>query len=161
MDRVISVEYAIRDDDEKGNGHSPDRRGRDMSPDGRNYDRRRSPSPYQRDRGSPDYGHGSLPNSRSDRRGSPHYGRAESPTNDRRYHRLTLSVFTFYHLFGVFITNTNFIPNCIINYAAVRHRDVKDLDLDTVAFNFLYDHWRAWDAVVFTYVLLIRSLVVM
>ncbi|KAL8554352.1 hypothetical protein ACS0TY_002509 [Phlomoides rotata] len=85
MDRVISVEYAIRDDDEKRNGHSPDRRGRDVSPDGRNYDRRRSPSPYQRDRGSPDYGHGSLPNSRSERRGSPHYGRAESPVNDRRY----------------------------------------------------------------------------
>ncbi|XP_042014022.1 serine/arginine-rich splicing factor RS40-like isoform X3 [Salvia splendens] len=83
MDRVISVEYAIRDDDDKRNGHSPDGRGRDTSPDRRNYDRRRSPSPYQRDRGSPDYGHGSVPNSRSERRGSPQYGRAESPANDR------------------------------------------------------------------------------
>ncbi|KAG6387664.1 hypothetical protein SASPL_152856 [Salvia splendens] len=40
-------------------------------------------SPYQRDRGSPDYGHGSVPNSRSEPRGSPQYGRAESPANDR------------------------------------------------------------------------------
>ncbi|KAH6767435.1 arginine/serine-rich splicing factor 35 [Perilla frutescens var. hirtella] len=83
MDRVISVEYAIRDDDDKRNGYSPDGRGRDTSPGRRNYDRRRSPSPYQRDRGSPDYGHGSVPNSRSERRGSPQYGRAESPVNDR------------------------------------------------------------------------------
>ncbi|GJM90066.1 hypothetical protein PR202_ga06309 [Eleusine coracana subsp. coracana] len=40
MDRVISVEYALRDDDEKRNGYSPDRRGRE----------RRSPSPYGRGR---------------------------------------------------------------------------------------------------------------
>ncbi|KAK4418695.1 Serine/arginine-rich splicing factor RS41 [Sesamum alatum] len=87
MDRVISVEYAIRDDDEKRNGYSPDRRGRDASPD-RNYGRGRSPSPYRRDRGSPDYGHGSVPNSRSERRDSPDYGRGESPANDR-YHSRT------------------------------------------------------------------------
>ncbi|KAK6162450.1 hypothetical protein DH2020_002291 [Rehmannia glutinosa] len=71
MDRVISVEYAIRDDDDKRNGYSPDRRGRDASPDRRDYGRGRSPSPYRRDRGSPDYGQGSLPNSRSERRDSP------------------------------------------------------------------------------------------
>ncbi|KAI3449158.1 hypothetical protein Pfo_005823 [Paulownia fortunei] len=83
MDRVISVEYAIRDDDDKRNGYSPNRRGRGVSPDRRNYDQGHSPSPYQKDRGSPDYGHGSVPNSRSERRGNPHYGRAESPANDR------------------------------------------------------------------------------
>ncbi|PIN00205.1 Alternative splicing factor SRp55/B52/SRp75 (RRM superfamily) [Handroanthus impetiginosus] len=83
MDQAISVEYATRDYDDKRNRHSPSGRGRDVSPDRRNHDRRRSPSPYQRDRGSPDYGHGSIPNSRSERRGSPRYGRAESPANDR------------------------------------------------------------------------------
>ncbi|KAM7512029.1 hypothetical protein LguiB_010904 [Lonicera macranthoides] len=78
MDRVISVEYAVRDDDDKRNGHSPDRRGRgDMSPDRRNHGR--SPSPYRRDRDSPDYGRGSNPKSRPERRGSPDYERAGSP----------------------------------------------------------------------------------
>lgn len=77
MDRVISVEYALRDDDEKverGNGYSPDRRGRERSPV-----RRRSPSPYGRgrERGSPDYGRGKE-------RGSPDYGRGgRSPDNGR------------------------------------------------------------------------------
>nr|CAZ96031.1 arginine/serine-rich splicing factor [Sorghum bicolor] len=80
MDRVISVEYALRDDDEKGergNGYSPDRRGRERSPG-----RRRSPSPYGRgrERGSPDYG-------RSKERGSPDYGRGgRSPDNGRGGH---------------------------------------------------------------------------
>ncbi|KAL7121248.1 hypothetical protein ACP275_02G171500 [Erythranthe tilingii] len=84
MDRVISVEYAIRDDDEKRNGSSPVRRGgREASPDGRSYSRKRSPSPYTRDRGSPDYGHGSVPNPRSERRESPRHVRPESPPNDR------------------------------------------------------------------------------
>ncbi|KAJ7951069.1 Serine/arginine-rich splicing factor like [Quillaja saponaria] len=82
MDRVISVEYAIRDDDERRNRHSPDRRGRDISPDGR-YGRGRSPSPYRRDRGSPDYGRGSNLNSRTEQRGSPKYDRDESPVNGR------------------------------------------------------------------------------
>ncbi|KAE9605453.1 hypothetical protein Lal_00024849 [Lupinus albus] len=81
LDRVITVEYAIKDDDDRRNGYSPDRRGRD-SPDGR-YDRRRSPSPYLRGRGSPDYGHGSNPASRPEPRGSPKYERAESPVNGR------------------------------------------------------------------------------
>ncbi|VVA19412.1 PREDICTED: serine/arginine-rich splicing factor [Prunus dulcis] len=83
MDRVISVEYAVRDDDDRRNGHSPDRRGRDMSPERRSNDRGRSPSPYRRDRASPDYGHGSRISSRSDPRRSPDYERAESPINDR------------------------------------------------------------------------------
>ncbi|XP_075669599.1 serine/arginine-rich splicing factor RS41-like isoform X1 [Castanea sativa] len=85
MDRVISVEYAVRDDDdERRNGHSPDRRGRDMSPHRRSYDHGRSPSPYRRDRASPDYGHGPNLSSRSELRGSPKYDRgAESPVNGR------------------------------------------------------------------------------
>ncbi|GMH00552.1 hypothetical protein Nepgr_002391 [Nepenthes gracilis] len=95
MDRVITVEYAIRDDDEQRNGYSPDnRRGRDMSPERGGYDRRRSPGPfrrergspdygYRRDRGSPDYGHGANPNSKPEARGSPGYGRDESPANER------------------------------------------------------------------------------
>ncbi|KAF8032517.1 hypothetical protein BT93_D1428 [Corymbia citriodora subsp. variegata] len=85
MDRVITVEYAIKDDDERGNGYSPDRRGRDASPHGRG--RGRSPSPYRRDRGSPDYGRGGVPNSRDDPRGSPTYDRGESPVNERYHSR--------------------------------------------------------------------------
>ncbi|KAL2892303.1 Serine/arginine-rich splicing factor RS40 [Bienertia sinuspersici] len=92
MDRVITVEYAIRDDD-RSNDRSPDRRGRDFSPERGSY-RRRSPSPYRRergspdygyrrDRGSPDYGHGG----KSDGRGSPDYGRDESPANGRYHSR--------------------------------------------------------------------------
>lgn len=83
LDRVITVEYAIRDDDDdKRNGYSPDRRGRDTSPDGR-YGRGRSLSPYRRGRGSPDYGHGSNPTSRVEPRGSPKYERNQSPSNGR------------------------------------------------------------------------------
>ncbi|GMN67651.1 hypothetical protein TIFTF001_036711 [Ficus carica] len=82
MDRVISVEYAVRDDDDKRNGYSPDRRGRDASPDRRSYDRR-SRSPPRRDRDSPDYGRGSHPSSRPELRGSPEYDRARSPVDDR------------------------------------------------------------------------------
>lgn len=81
MDRVITVEYAIKDDDVKKDGYSPDRRGHG-SPDGR-YGRGRSPSPYRRGRGSPDYGHGSNPASRPEPRGSPRYERAESPRYER------------------------------------------------------------------------------
>ncbi|KAK9143530.1 hypothetical protein Syun_012930 [Stephania yunnanensis] len=94
MDRVISVEYAVRDDDDRRNGHSPDRRGRDRSPD-RSRDRRRSASPYRRERGSPDYGHGGNNERRSRdggrspspyqrERGSPDYG--HSPKADKRSH---------------------------------------------------------------------------
>ncbi|KAK8686619.1 hypothetical protein V6N13_125642 [Hibiscus sabdariffa] len=78
IDRVISVEYAARDDDERlsGNSHgrSPDRsleRGRD---------RRRSPSPYRRERGSPDYGHGASRSPRRKERGSSDNARGRSPS---------------------------------------------------------------------------------
>lgn len=93
MDRVITVEYAIRDDDRSD--FNPDRRGgRDLSPDRGGYDRRRSPSPYRRERGSPDYGYrrdrgspdyGPGPNAgaKPEARGSPGYGRDESPANGR------------------------------------------------------------------------------
>ncbi|KAK6926289.1 RNA recognition motif domain, partial [Dillenia turbinata] len=86
MDRVISVEYAIRDDDDRGNGHSRDRRSRDRSPERRGYDRGRSLSPYRRERGSPDYGRGPSPNNYGRERGSPDYGRGPSP-GPRRRHR--------------------------------------------------------------------------
>ncbi|XP_010555649.1 PREDICTED: serine/arginine-rich splicing factor RS40-like isoform X2 [Tarenaya hassleriana] len=78
MDRVISVEYAVKDDDVRGNGHSPERR-RDRSPDRK----RRSPSPYRRERGSPDYGRGSSPGGAYRKeRGSPDYGRGRRPSPD-------------------------------------------------------------------------------
>ncbi|CAL4971751.1 unnamed protein product [Urochloa decumbens] len=93
MDRVISVEYALRDDDERserGNGYSPDRRARERSPG-----RRRSPSPYGRgrERGSPDYGrggsrrspdYGSNGGGRGDERGSPNYDRERREASPRR-----------------------------------------------------------------------------
>ncbi|XP_059629343.1 serine/arginine-rich splicing factor RS40-like isoform X2 [Cornus florida] len=78
MDRVISVEYAIKDDDDRRNGYSPDR-SRDRSPG-----RRRSPSPYRRERGSPDYGRGRSPSPYRRDRASPDYGRGPSPINHRR-----------------------------------------------------------------------------
>ncbi|CAL5209560.1 unnamed protein product [Lathyrus oleraceus] len=74
LDRVISVEFAAKDDDVRRNGHSPER-GRDRQRD-RSLDGRRSPSPYRRERGSPDYGHGSSPYKRQ--RSSPDYGHGNS-----------------------------------------------------------------------------------
>ncbi|KAK9056113.1 hypothetical protein SSX86_027201 [Deinandra increscens subsp. villosa] len=90
LDRVVSVEYALRDDSERGS--------RSISPRGRrDYGRRgdspyRSPSPYRRGRPSPDYGRGrpspdygrgraSPDYGRS--RPSPDYGRARSPVYDK------------------------------------------------------------------------------
>nr|GEX66094.1 serine/arginine-rich splicing factor RS31-like isoform X1 [Tanacetum cinerariifolium] len=70
LDRVVSVEYALRDDGERGD--------RSRSPR-RDYARRgdspvrRSHSPYRRGRPSPDYGRS---------RPSPDYGRAHSPVYD-------------------------------------------------------------------------------
>ncbi|KAL6004574.1 Serine/arginine-rich splicing factor rs41 [Asimina triloba] len=63
MDRVISVEYAVRDDDERRNGYSPDRRGRERSSERGGRDRERSASPYGRaaERASPDYGRAPSP----------------------------------------------------------------------------------------------------
>lgn len=73
LDRVVSVEYALRDDDESGDSHhdSPRKRGysgRGVSP----Y--KRSPSPVNHRRRSPDYG----------RQGSPVYDRYNGPAYDRR-----------------------------------------------------------------------------
>ncbi|KAL3622289.1 Serine/arginine-rich splicing factor rs31 [Castilleja foliolosa] len=79
LDRVVSVEYALRDDDERGGRESP-RRGsygrRGDSP----Y--RRSPSPgYRRSRPSPDYGRARSPV--YDRYIGPSYGRPRSPVYGR------------------------------------------------------------------------------
>ncbi|KAH9625909.1 hypothetical protein KSS87_023429 [Heliosperma pusillum] len=70
QDRVISVEYALRDDDERDERErNPVRGGYGRSP----Y--RRSPSPlYSRSRPSPVYGRS---------RPSPDYGRPRSPVYDR------------------------------------------------------------------------------
>ncbi|KAF3576531.1 hypothetical protein DY000_02028353 [Brassica cretica] len=84
MDRVVSIEYALRDDDERDDRYaaSPRRRspspvyrrrpspdyGRPRSPE---YDRYKGPDAYERRR-SPDYG-----------RRSPEYGRGRSPGYDR------------------------------------------------------------------------------
>ncbi|KAK3039253.1 hypothetical protein RJ639_027957, partial [Escallonia herrerae] len=89
MDRVISVEYAIKDDDDRGNGYSPDR-SRDRSPRRRSDDRLRSPSPYRRERASPDYGRGRgrgrgrSPSPYQRERASPDYGRGPSPSPNGR-----------------------------------------------------------------------------
>lgn len=83
MDRVISVEYAIRDDDERRNGHSPDRRGRDRSLD-RGRGRGRSMSPYGRgaERASPDYGRCPSPFAKKERRISPNHEEPVSPGDE-------------------------------------------------------------------------------
>ncbi|RWV79133.1 hypothetical protein BHE74_00054766 [Ensete ventricosum] len=85
MDRVISVEYALRDDDDRRNGYSPERRGRERSLERRGRDTRRSPSPYGRgrERDSPDYGRGPSPYTKPDQRGSPNYRRDGSPGYER------------------------------------------------------------------------------
>ncbi|KAK4766586.1 hypothetical protein SAY87_008228 [Trapa incisa] len=78
MNRVISVEYAARDDDERRDGHGSDR-DRRRSPERR----RRSPSPYCRERGSPDYNRGGAsPYGRV--RDSPYYGHSISPVMHHR-----------------------------------------------------------------------------
>ncbi|XP_057423970.1 serine/arginine-rich splicing factor RS40 isoform X2 [Lotus japonicus] len=74
LDRVISVEFAAKDDDDRRNGYSPER-GHDNRHD-RSRDGRRSPSPYRRERGSPDYGRGASPYKRE--RSSPDYGHGRS-----------------------------------------------------------------------------------
>ncbi|KAH1036277.1 hypothetical protein AAZX31_20G142700 [Glycine max] len=79
LDRVISVEFAVKDDDDRRNGYSPER-GRDRHRD-RSRDGRRSPSPYRRERGSPDYGRGPSPYQRE--RGSPDYGRDRDRSRSR------------------------------------------------------------------------------
>ncbi|KAJ4892453.1 Serine/arginine-rich splicing factor RS31 [Raphanus sativus] len=84
MDRVVSIEYALRDDDERDDRYAPSPRRRSLSPVYRRrpspdygrprspeYDRYKDPAPYERRR-SPGYG-----------RRSPEYGRARSPGYDR------------------------------------------------------------------------------
>ncbi|KAE9616025.1 hypothetical protein Lal_00017188 [Lupinus albus] len=72
LDRVVSVEYALRDDSERGDRyHDSPRRG--------GYGR--SPSPVYRRRSSPDYGRPRSPV--YDRRRSPDYGRPRSPEHGR------------------------------------------------------------------------------
>ncbi|XP_078178345.1 serine/arginine-rich splicing factor RS40-like isoform X3 [Carex rostrata] len=93
LDRVLSVEFALRDDDERGGHQSPSRRDRDgdggrdnRSPNRDRYRaRERSPSPYGRgrERGSPDYGRGSSPRENNGRVKSPVGGRSRSPVNGR------------------------------------------------------------------------------
>ncbi|MCE0480570.1 hypothetical protein HAX54_037540 [Datura stramonium] len=85
MDRVITVEYAIKDDDDRKNGYGPGKT-HDRSPR-RGYDRGRSRSPYGRDRLSPDYGRGrdrpSPDYGRGRDRPSPDYGRGrDRPSPD-------------------------------------------------------------------------------
>ncbi|KAL3834492.1 hypothetical protein ACJIZ3_009228 [Penstemon smallii] len=86
LDRVITVEYAVKDDDDRRNGSSPDRT-RDRSPRRAN-DRVRSPSPYSRERGSPDYGHGRAhgrsPSRYRRERASPDYVRGPSRSPSRK-----------------------------------------------------------------------------
>ncbi|XP_022979301.1 serine/arginine-rich splicing factor RS31A-like isoform X1 [Cucurbita maxima] len=83
LDRVVSVEYALRDDGERGDHY-------DDSPRRAAYGRlgdspyRRSPSPVYHRRPSPDYGRARSPaydryNGPYERRRSPDYGRNRSP----------------------------------------------------------------------------------
>ncbi|KAL0412256.1 UNVERIFIED_CONTAM: Serine/arginine-rich splicing factor RS31 [Sesamum latifolium] len=79
LDRVVSVEYALRDDDERGGRYDSPRRDygrRGESPP------RRSPSPrYRRSRMSPDYGRARSPV--YDKYNGPSYSRARSPEYGR------------------------------------------------------------------------------
>ncbi|XP_015888731.1 serine/arginine-rich splicing factor RS31 isoform X1 [Ziziphus jujuba] len=87
LDRVVSVEYALKDDGERGDRYDSPRRGsygrRGDSPYGR------SPSPLYRRRPSPDYGRPRSPaydrynGSSYDKRRSPDYGRNLSPEYGR------------------------------------------------------------------------------
>ncbi|GAB2271838.1 Serine/arginine-rich splicing factor rs31 [Dionaea muscipula] len=86
LDRVISVEYALRDDDERDDRLDSPRRGggygrRRDSP----YGRSRSPV-YRRSRPSPDYGHTRSPvyGRYDDRPRSPEYGRYRSRSPVRK-----------------------------------------------------------------------------
>ncbi|KAJ0113519.1 hypothetical protein Patl1_00648 [Pistacia atlantica] len=88
LDRVISVEYALKDDSERDDRYDSPRRGsygrRGDSPYGR------SPSPAYRRRPSPDYGRARSPvydrynGTLYDRRRSPDYGRNRSPVYYKR-----------------------------------------------------------------------------
>ncbi|KAK7292837.1 hypothetical protein RJT34_15691 [Clitoria ternatea] len=80
LDRVVSVEYALRDDSERGDNYDSPRRGGGYE---------RSPSPGYRRRPSPDYGRPRSPvydrYNGPDRHRSPDYGRnRSSPDYGRR-----------------------------------------------------------------------------
>ncbi|KAL6005653.1 Serine/arginine-rich splicing factor rs31 [Asimina triloba] len=81
LDRVVSVEYALRDDGERGDRHDSPRRG------GGGYGRRgdspydRSISPVRRIRPGPDYGRARSPV--YDRYNGPVYERSRSPDYGR------------------------------------------------------------------------------
>ncbi|KAG4132637.1 hypothetical protein ERO13_D08G045100v2 [Gossypium hirsutum] len=91
LDRVVSVEYALRDDDERDGRYDSPRRGGN----GRHGDSpyRRSPSPAYRRRPSPDYGRARSPvydrynGSAYDRHKSPEYGRYRSSRSPVRRSR--------------------------------------------------------------------------
>ncbi|XP_057454865.1 serine/arginine-rich splicing factor RS31-like isoform X2 [Lotus japonicus] len=78
LDRVVTVEYALRDDSERGDHYDSPRRGGGYA---------RSPSPAYRRRPSPDYGRPRSPvydrYNGPDRRRSPDYGRPRSPDYGR------------------------------------------------------------------------------
>ncbi|KAK8971613.1 hypothetical protein V6N11_073244 [Hibiscus sabdariffa] len=88
LDRVVSVEYALRDDDERDGKYDSPRRGGD----GRHGDSpyRRSLSPAYRRRPSPDYGRARSPvydrynGPAYERQKSPEYGRYRSRSPARR-----------------------------------------------------------------------------
>ncbi|KAL1549718.1 Serine/arginine-rich splicing factor rs31 [Salvia divinorum] len=72
LDKVVSVEYALRDDDERGGMHESPRRNYGMRGDSP-YRRSHSPG-FRRSRPSPDYGPG---------RRSPVYDWYNGPSHDR------------------------------------------------------------------------------
>ncbi len=88
LDRVITVEYAQREDGNRRGGPSSPNRGGRYGRSAEDHGRDRSASPiYGRRamRGSPDYGRAPSPiYSRRPERGSPDYGRATSPIYARR-----------------------------------------------------------------------------
>ncbi|KAG6748243.1 hypothetical protein POTOM_048155 [Populus tomentosa] len=92
LDRVVSVEYALRDDSERGDRYDSPRRGSYYG---------RSPSPSHHRRPNHDYGRGHSPvydkynGPVHDRRRSPDYGRNRSPEYGR-HRRNALNVLFSY-----------------------------------------------------------------
>ncbi|GAY45758.1 hypothetical protein CUMW_091830 [Citrus unshiu] len=85
VDRVISVEYALKDDSERDDRYDSPRRGGY----GRHSPYGRSPSPAYRRRPSPDYGRGRSP--AYDRYNGPVYDQRRSPDHGR--HRSPVPVY--------------------------------------------------------------------
>nr|XP_043619535.1 serine/arginine-rich splicing factor RS31-like [Erigeron canadensis] len=81
LDRVVSVEYALRDDSERGSRSISPRRHTGRHPGRRGDSPSRSPSPYRRGRPSPDYGRARSPV--YDKYTGPSYDRPRSPTYGR------------------------------------------------------------------------------